>query len=184
MPRIFTYLRLVFWFLYLDLSNICQNTCTRQGRCEAHHSCPLLIMAHAGRKVIVIHMDRKMSEKKAIWCYFQPIQFVFLSSPPGFFNLSLSVQVNRASSQSKMDTPVHLEYQLSCANFQTCNEVGAFPCTRGCALVAVSDSNPDSSRVLLTACKVLQCHVRRRPLARALEGLRSPVGQRRMASSV
>ncbi|KAL7794697.1 hypothetical protein V8C43DRAFT_321551 [Trichoderma afarasin] len=35
-----------------------------------------------------------------------------------------------------MDTPVHLECQLSCANFQTCNKVGAFPCTRGCALVA------------------------------------------------
>ncbi|KAL6789154.1 hypothetical protein J3E68DRAFT_444007 [Trichoderma sp. SZMC 28012] len=35
-----------------------------------------------------------------------------------------------------MDTPVHLEFQLSCANFQTCNKVGAFPCTRGCALVA------------------------------------------------
>ncbi|KAK0762536.1 hypothetical protein N5P37_005353 [Trichoderma harzianum] len=35
-----------------------------------------------------------------------------------------------------MDTPIHLECQLSCANFQTCNKVGAFPCTRGCALVA------------------------------------------------
>ena len=150
----------------------------------ARHSCPLLIMAHAGRKVLVIHMDRTRSEKKATWCYFQPIQFAFLSSPPGFFNLSLSVQGNRASSQTKMDTPVHLGCQLSCANFRTCNKVGALPCTRGCALVAVSDSNPDSSRVLLTACKVLQCHVQRRSLARAQEGLRSPVGQRRMASWV
>ncbi|PNP57682.1 hypothetical protein THARTR1_02680 [Trichoderma harzianum] len=35
-----------------------------------------------------------------------------------------------------MDTPARFEYKLSCANFQTCNGVGIFPCIRGCALVA------------------------------------------------